>query len=88
MAWIRHCCGCGVGLAAAALIQPLAWEPPYATGVTIKSKRNKQKSINVGRAFSPVFENREAYKLGKGEEETKKSKGEKTGKDSTREAKG
>ena len=27
--------------AAAALIQPLAWEPPYAVGVALKSK-NKQ----------------------------------------------
>ena len=25
--------------AAAALIQPLAWEPPYAAGVALKSKR-------------------------------------------------
>ena len=25
-------------LAAAALIKPLAWEPPYATGVALKSK--------------------------------------------------
>ena len=32
-------------LAATALIRPLAWEPPYATGVALKSKKqtNKQK---------------------------------------------
>ena len=32
--------------AAAALIQPLAWEPPYAAGAALKSKKqttNKQK---------------------------------------------
>ena len=28
-AWIPHCCGCGIDQAAAALIRPLAWEPPY-----------------------------------------------------------
>ena len=28
---------------AIALIQPLAWEPPYATGVTLKSRRKKKK---------------------------------------------
>ena len=30
--------------AATALIQPLAWEPPYATGVVLKSKRKKEKT--------------------------------------------
>ena len=30
-------------LAAAAPIQPLAWEPPYAVGVAIKSKKKKKK---------------------------------------------
>ena len=31
-------------LAAAALIQPLAWEPPYAAGVALKkAKRQKKK---------------------------------------------
>ena len=29
-------------LASAALIQPLAWEPPYAAGTTLKSKNKKQ----------------------------------------------
>ena len=28
--------GCGLGLAAAALIQPLAWELPYAAGAALK----------------------------------------------------
>ena len=27
---------------ATALIRPLAWEPPYATGVALKSKETKQ----------------------------------------------
>ena len=31
--------------AAVALIRPLAWEPPYATGVVLKSK-NKNKNKN------------------------------------------
>ena len=29
--------------AAAALIQPLGWEPPYAAGVALKSKKRKRK---------------------------------------------
>ena len=35
--------------AAVALIQPLAWEPPYAAGVALKSKKiNKQNKMNEG----------------------------------------
>ena len=30
-------------LAATVPISPLAWEPPYATGVALKSKKKKQK---------------------------------------------
>ena len=30
-------------LAAAAPIQPLAWEPPYALGAALKSKKKKKK---------------------------------------------
>ena len=30
-------------LAAAALIGPLAWEPPYAAAVALKSKKKKKK---------------------------------------------
>ena len=41
-AWILRCCGCGVGRqAAVALIQPLAWEPRYASSVALRSKINK-----------------------------------------------
>ena len=32
----------GCRLAAAASIWPLAWEPPYATGVALQSKKQKQ----------------------------------------------
>ena len=39
MAWIWGCCGCGVGWAATALIRPLAWEPPYATGAALKGQK-------------------------------------------------
>ena len=31
--------------AAAALIHPLAWELPYATGLALKTKQNKTKSL-------------------------------------------
>ena len=33
--------------AAVALIQPLAWEPPYVVGVAIKSKKEKKKKLNT-----------------------------------------
>ena len=33
-------------LAAVAPIRPLAWEPPYASGVALKSKKNKNKPKN------------------------------------------
>ena len=39
---IQHCCGCGIGQAATAPIPPLAWEPPYAAGASLK-ETNKQK---------------------------------------------
>ena len=29
-------------LATAALIQPLAWEPPHASGATLKKQKNKE----------------------------------------------
>ena len=32
-------------LAAAALIQPLPWEPPYATGEALKKKKNPKKNF-------------------------------------------
>ena len=35
--WLWH------SLAAVALIGPLAWEPPYASGVTLKGKKRKTK---------------------------------------------
>ena len=34
------------GLAVVATIQPLAWEPPYAAGVALKSKTEKKKERN------------------------------------------
>ena len=36
-------------LAAVALIRPLAWEPPYAAGAALKSKKKKEKK----RIFHP-----------------------------------
>ena len=47
---ICHRCGSDPALlwlwrrpAAASLIQPLAWEPPYATGVALKRQKGKKK---------------------------------------------
>ena len=45
VAWMWCCCGCGVGRwlgrrpAAVTLIQPLAWEPPCATGAALKRQK-------------------------------------------------
>ena len=33
--------------AAAALIRPLAWEPPYATGAAQEMAKNKKKILNL-----------------------------------------
>ena len=38
MAQIWHCCGCGIGSAAAAPIQPLAWELARAEGAALGGK--------------------------------------------------
>ena len=38
-AQIWHCCGCGC---AVALIQPLAWELPYAASVALKRNKTEQ----------------------------------------------
>ena len=53
-AQIWHCCSCGIGQhlqhrpAAAAPIQPLAWELPYATGMAIKRKKEKRNCNHPG----------------------------------------
>ena len=38
-------------LAAVALIGPLVWEPPYATGATLKSKKKKKKKVCLKEGF-------------------------------------
>ena len=44
MARIPRCCGSGMGLAAAAPIGSLAWEPPCAAGAALeKAQRQKKK---------------------------------------------
>ena len=46
MAQTPLCCGCGWG-AAAAPIQPLARELPYATGEVIKRKKKKGRDDQI-----------------------------------------
>ena len=52
---IWHCCELWCRLAAAALIWPLAWELPYATGVALKrkkkSKSKKKKKSQIARSL-------------------------------------
>ena len=47
IAQIWHCCGCGEWPAAAAPIRPLAWELPYAMGMTLKWQKKKKKTLNL-----------------------------------------
>ena len=39
--WLWH------RLVAVAPIQPLAWEPPYASGEALKSKKKKKKKVKI-----------------------------------------
>ena len=50
MAWIwQYYLWLWCRLAAAALIRPLAWELPYATGLPVKTKKiEKEKENNTG----------------------------------------
>ena len=48
MAWIWHCCGCGVGRLATALNTPLGWESPYATDAALKGQKDKKKKKSMG----------------------------------------
>ena len=47
-------CGCGVRVAAAALIRSLAWELPYATDIALKqtNKKNKKTSLAWEKTFA------------------------------------
>ena len=40
---------------AAALIQPLAWEPPHAAGAAITSQKKKKKKKKKGKMFGRIF---------------------------------
>ena len=44
MAWSPRCCGCGVGWQVQLRFDPLAWEPSYAVGAALNSKK-KRKSM-------------------------------------------
>ena len=46
-AWIWRCCGCGIGPAAAAPIQSLAWEQPYAAGAVLKMEKKPRRSALI-----------------------------------------
>ena len=51
--WLWH------RLAAAALIQPLAWEPPYTVGVALKKKKKakKKKKSKKKKILNEILEN-------------------------------
>ena len=43
---IRHCPGCGIGMAATALLCLLAWELPYAIRAALKKRKKNKISPN------------------------------------------
>ena len=43
--------------AAAALIGPLAWKPPYAVDVALKEKKPNQTKINIQMEFRIIYFN-------------------------------
>ena len=60
------CLGCHVGMAlgkpaATSLIQPLAWEPPFAMGVAIKRQKDQKKKKKGALNFFCDFLNPLAY---------------------------
>ena len=46
MAWIWHCCGCGLGQRLQLRLDPLAWEHPYASRVALKGQKDKKRKKN------------------------------------------
>jgi len=54
--WLRYCIAVAVvyRLAAAALIQPPAWECPYAAGVALKRKNKRIKKKKRKKMFTEV----------------------------------
>ena len=42
VAWISHCCGCGLGWWLQLQLDPLAWEPPYPTDAALRGKNAKK----------------------------------------------
>ena len=51
--WCRPC-----RVAAAALIQPLAWELPYAMGADLKTKQNKKTEVSLARSKRSTAEDK------------------------------
>ena len=62
MAWIPHCCGYGVD---AALIRPLYWEPPYATGAALKQQQ-KKKNEKKKKKYDKLRDRSKETKVSKG----------------------
>ena len=51
-AWIQCCCSCGVGLQLQLLIQPPAWEFPFAAGATLKTHQKNWLFIYISSLIS------------------------------------
>ena len=64
---IRRCCELWYRLAAAALIQSLSWEPPYAMGAALKRKKEKEKfKIPLQISFKNEYKNNGYIKIQSG----------------------
>ena len=61
--WLWH------GLAAVAPIQPLAWEPPYASGASLKSKNKQTKKQKQNKKFQKIGSSRCGSVINKSDKE-------------------
>ena len=71
MAQTLHCCGIGEH---SALIQPLAWEPPYAAGAALKRQKTKRrrKKKKTQWVITNILETNEKLKNSKEIEDVRK----------------
>ena len=52
--WIYYCCGCGISWQLIALIQPLAWELPYAVGGALKRQQQQKNPLMYKKMISEI----------------------------------
>ena len=61
---IQHCCELWCRPAATALVQPLAWEPPYAKGAALKRPKKKKKEREKKEGRKRFYQSSYVYHFG------------------------